>query len=124
MIYLTADELLGVARRVVDEVVVRDAGLLESAAARPMTRVGGGDAYPDLATKCAALLHSLARNHALVDGNKRLALAGAVVFLGINGARLTATNDQAYDLVMDVAAGRLDDVAGIARRLSGLIEPW
>lgn len=124
MIYLTADELLGVARRVVDEVVVRDAGLLESAAARPRTRVGGADAYPDLVTKCAALLHSLARNRALGDGNERLALAGSVVFLGINGARLTATGDQAYDLVMDVAVGRLDDVAGIAGRLSGLIEPW
>lgn len=88
-----------------------------------MARVGGADAYPDVSTKCPALLHSLARNRALVDGNGRLALAGAVVFLGINGARLTSTNDQAHDLVMDVAAGRLDDVAGIAGRRSGPIEP-
>ena len=121
MIYLSADELLRVAGRVVPGVVVvRDAGLLESAAARPRTTVGDADAYPDLVGKAAALLHSLARNHALLDGNKRLALAGVIVFLGVNGARMIATNDEAYDLVMDVASGDLDDVATIADRLRPL----
>ena len=121
MIYLSADELLRVAGRVVPGVVVvRDAGLLESAAARPRTTVGDADAYPDLVGKAAALLHSLARNHALLDGNKRLALAGLIVFLGVNGARMIATNDEAYDLVMDVASGDLDDVATIADRLRPL----
>jgi len=121
VIYLSADELLRVAGRVVPGVVVvRDAGLLESAAARPRTTVGDADAYPDLVGKAAALLHSLARNHALLDGNKRLALAGVIVFLGVNGARMIATNDEAYDLVMDVASGDLDDVATIADRLRPL----
>ena len=121
MIYLSADELLRVAGRVVPGVVVvRDAGLLESAAARPRTTVGDADAYPDLVGKAAALLHSLARNHALIDGNKRLALAGVIVFLGVNGARMIATNDEAYDLVMDVASGDLDDVTTIADRLRPL----
>lgn len=121
MIYLSADELLRVAGRVVPAgVVVRDAGLLESAAARPRTTVGDADAYPDLVVKAAALLHSLARNHALVDGNKRLALAGVIVFLGVNGARLVATNDEAYGLVMAIASGELDDVAAIADRLRPL----
>ena len=121
MIYLSADELLRVAGRVVPGVVVvRDAGLLESAAARPRTTVGDADAYPDLVGKAAALLHSLARNHALIDGNKRLALAGVIVFLGVDGARMIATNDEAYDLVMDVASGDLDDVATIADRLRPL----
>ena len=121
MIYLSADELLRVAGRVVPGVVVvRDAGLLESAAARPRTTVGDADAYPDLVGKAAALLHSLARNHALLDGNKRLALAGVIVFLGVNGARLVATNDEAYDLGTDVASGDLDDVATIADRLRPL----
>lgn len=124
MIYLTADELLAVAYRVVGDLVVRDAGLVESAAARPRTQVGGTDAYPDLLTKAAALLHSLARNHALVDGNKRLALAGTIVFLGVNGTRLRATNDEAYDLIMDVAAGRVDSVDVIRERLSALTQPW
>ncbi|GIG40623.1 type II toxin-antitoxin system death-on-curing family toxin [Cellulomonas phragmiteti] len=124
MIYLTAEELLVVARRVVGDVVVRDPGLVESAAARPRTQIGGTDAYPDLLTKAAALLHSLTRNHALLDGNKRLALAGTIVFLGVNGTRLIATNDDAYELIMDVAAGRVDDVTSIRDRLSHLTEAW
>lgn len=121
MIFLTLDELLRVAdRAITGEVLVRDHGLLESALARPRTTVGGRDAYPSFEEKAAALLHSLARNHALVDGNKRLALAGTIVFLGVNGRRLRATNDEAYDLVMAVAAG-LDDVADITGRLAPLI---
>lgn len=121
MIYLSADELLRVAGTVVPAgAVVRDAGLLESAAVRPQTTVGDADAYPDLVGKAAALLHSLARNHALIDGSKRLALAGVIVFLGVNGARMIATNDEAYDLVMDVASGDLADVTTIADRLRPL----
>jgi death-on-curing protein len=124
VIYLSTDELLRVAGRAVPGgVVVRDAGLLESAAARPRTTVGDADAYPDLVGKAAALLHSLARNRALLDGNKRLALGGVIVFLGVNGARLVATDDEAYDLVMDVASGDLDDVATIADRLRPLTTP-
>lgn len=124
MIYLTAEELLVVARRVVGDLVVRDLGLVESAAARPRTQIGATDAYPDLLTKAAALLHSLTCNHALLDGNKRLALAGTIVFLGVNGIRLTATNDEAYELVMDIAGGRVDDVESIRARLSDLTEAW
>lgn len=122
MIYLDLDELLHVAERTLGEVLVRDHGLLESALARPQTTVFGDDAYPDLVTKAAALLHSLARNRALVDGNKRLALAGTLAFLGLNGRRLTLTNDEAYDLVLAVAAGELDDVVAIAERLA--TEAW
>jgi len=66
--------------------------------------------------KAAALLHSRARSHALVDGNKRLALAGVIAFLGVNGQRLTLTNDEAYDLIMGVAGGELDDVSTITGR--------
>ena len=121
MIYLSVGELLRVAERVVPGgVTVRDVGLLEAAAVRQQTTIGPVDAYPDLITKAAALLHSLARNHALLDGNKRLALAGVIVFLGVNGVRLAATNNDAYDLVMSVATGDLDDVASIAERLRPL----
>jgi death-on-curing protein len=58
----------------------------------------------------------------LVDGNKRLALAGVIAFYGVNGRRLTLTNDDAYDLVMAVADGTLDTVGDIAARLA--TEPW
>jgi death-on-curing protein len=115
VIYLTLDEMLTVAERVIGpDLAVRDAGLLESAVARPATSVFGQDAYPTLDDKAAALLHSLARNHALVDGNKRLALAGVIAFYGVNGRRLTATNDEAYELIIEVASGVLDTVEGIA----------
>jgi death-on-curing protein len=117
MIYLTLPELLHVAERVLGGVKIRDLGLLESALARPQTTAFGRDAYPILEEKAAALLHSLARNHALVDGNKRLALAGLIAFYGVNGRRLTLTNDAAYDLVMAVATGTLDTVADIASAL-------
>ena len=124
MIYLSAGELLHVARRATGaEVDVRDHGLLQSAAARPQTTVAGQDAYPDLATKAGALMHSLARNHPLVDGNKRLALAGVIAFLGVNGQRLTMTNDQAYDLTMAVASGEIDDVEPIAAHLRASLRP-
>ena len=111
MIYLTLPELLHVAGRVLGpEVAVRDYGLLEAALARPQATAFGKDAYPSLDAKAAALLHSLARNHALIDGNKRLALTAVIAFYGLNGRRLTLTNDAAYELVMAVAAGETDSV--------------
>ena len=118
MIYLTLPELLHVAERVLDKVMVRDHGLLESALGRPQATVFGADAYPSLDAKAAALLHSLARSHALVDGNKRLALGALIAFHGLNGRRLTLTNDAAYDLVIKVATGQLDTVDDIAAILS------
>jgi death on curing protein len=125
VIYLTLPELLHVAQRVLGaEPAVRDIGLLESALARPQATAFGADAYPDLNAKAAALLHSLARNHALVDGNKRLALAAVIAFCGVNGIRLTLTNDEAYELVIAVADGTLDDVEEIADRLAHATKPW
>jgi len=84
---------------------VRDLGLLDSAAHRPQTSLFGEDAYPDLHTKVAVLLESLTRNHALVDGNKRLAWVAVVVVYGLNGFAVHAPEDPAYDLVIDVATG-------------------
>lgn len=124
MIYLTLPELLHIAERVLGSPPrVRDIGLLEAAVARPQATAFSADAYPDLDSKAAALLHSLARNHALIDGNKRLALAAVIAFYGVNGRRLTLTNDGAYDLVIDVATGRLDSVDDIARLLRSATEP-
>ena len=95
---------------------VRDLGLLDSACARPRSSVFGHDAYSSLELKAAALLHSLARNHALVDGNKRLAWLATVVFLDLNGRESVISNDDAFDLVMDVSQGNAD-VGEIASRL-------
>jgi death-on-curing protein len=119
VIFLNLDELLYVAVRTLGaEPEVRDLGLLVSALARPQASAFGEDAYSTIHGKAAALLHSVARNHALVDGNKRLALAAAIAFYGINGTRLTLTNEEAFDLMIDVASGRLDDV----RTIAGVLE--
>jgi death on curing protein len=123
VIFLTLPELLRVAERTLGDYAVRDYGLLEAALARPRASAFGKDAYPTLDAKAAALLHSIARNHALIDGNKRLALAALLAFYGLNGRRLTLTNDEAYDLVMSVATGQLDTVDKIAAVLQTATEP-
>jgi len=124
VIYLTLPELLHVAERTLGpDYAVRDHGLLEAALARPQATAFGKDAYPDLQAKAAALLHSIARNHALIDGNKRLALTAVIAFCGLNGRRLTLTNDGAYDLVISVASGKLDTVEQIAAVLRPATRP-
>ena len=118
MIYLTYADLLYVGQRALGrDISVRDAGLLESALARPRASALGTDAYGSLAEKAAALTHSLVRNHGLVDGNKRLGLAALIAFLGINGRRLTWSNDDAYAFIMDIASGRHDAISEIAHRI-------
>jgi death-on-curing protein len=105
VIFLDLEDLLHVARRTLGDVDIRDVGLLESASARPRATAFGEDAYPSIHVKVAALLHSVARNHPLVDENKRLALAATIAFYGLNGVRLTMSNDEAYELIMAVTAG-------------------
>jgi death-on-curing protein len=125
VIFLDLDDLLHVAERTLGAAPqIRDIGLLQSALARPQASVHGEDAYPSIHAKAAALLHSLTRNHGLVDGNKRLALAAVVAFYGLNGLRLALTNDEAYDLVMAVASGELDDVAALTTALERVARPW
>lgn len=85
----------------------RDAGLLASALARPATVIGGHDAYPTLEEKAAALLESVVRNHPLIDGNKRTAWTLMVLFFWINGRRLEMGVDDAFDLVVGLADGRV-----------------
>ncbi|MFF1721109.1 type II toxin-antitoxin system death-on-curing family toxin [Streptomyces sviceus] len=109
MHYLTLPELLNLAKRLgADE--VRDYGLLDSALARPQSSVFGQDAYPDGWEKAAALMESLARNHGLVDGNKRIAWYATWVFLHLSGHPLDPDFDvdEAEQFVLDVCQGRLD----------------
>lgn len=116
--YLDLEDLLDIARAAVgSDVVVRDYGLLESALARPRASVSGQDAYAGLHLKAAALLHSLARNHALVDGNKRLAWTACRTFLAINAQSIRAPEDERFDLVIGVATGARPDLDEIAEQL-------
>jgi death-on-curing protein len=123
-VYLDLEDLLAIAAAAVaGDVAVRDYGLLESAAARPAASVFGADAYPDAVTKAAALLHSLATNHPLVDGNKRLAWLATVVFLDLNGHNVAGSDDEIVDLVVAVADGsvrEVDKIAAALARLCGL----
>ena len=112
--YLTVEDLLEIAAGVIGEVTIRDVGLLAAAAGRPQLTVYGDEAYPSFDEKAAALLHSLVRNHALVDGNKRLAWAATRVFCILNGRDLAYTVDDAESLMLAAAAGDLD-VPQIAR---------
>ena len=100
---------------------VRDEGLLYSALARPSAGMFGEDAYPTLPLKAAALFSSVAQNHALFDGNKRLSLYVTFAFLRINGYRVTFSNDEAFDLVLDVAQSRMA-LADIASAISEHLE--
>lgn len=124
MIYLDHEELLYIAGRALGHAPdVRDHGLIEAAAARPRASAFGQEAYADIHEKTAALLHSLARNHPLIDGNTRLALAATIAFYGVNGYRLTLSNDAAYELIMRVADARLDEVGVIAEMLRADVAP-
>lgn len=118
--YLSLDDLLEIAAGVLPAVEIRDLGLVESAAHRPRSSAFGAEAYPSLAEKAAALMHSVARNHALVDGNKRLAWAAARVFCLLNGRDLDLSVDEAEASVVGTAAGSLD-VPGLAARLAGCL---
>jgi death on curing protein len=120
--FLDLDDVIELASRLLgDPPPIRDIGLLGSAVARPRTSAFGEDAYPDPWTKAAALLQSVVKNHALVDGNKRLGWLSTAVFLEINGIEISsADNDAVYELVMDVAACRAG-VDEIAQRLRDLV---
>jgi death-on-curing protein len=87
---------------------VRDIGLVDSAVARPRAAFAGVEAYPSLHLKAAALLESLAGNHALVDGNKRTALASMLFFYDLNGVRVTLSHDEAFDLVIGIVIHAID----------------
>lgn len=121
--YLSLPDVVELAARLLgDPPPIRDMGLLGSAVARPQTTLYGDDAYPDLWAKAAALLHSLVKNHPLVDGNKRLGWLATAVFFEINGVTTTnISNDDVYDLVMDVSANpwEIDAIADRLRRFTG-----
>ena len=102
--------------RMLDVGPIRDIGLLDSAINRPRSSAFGEDAYPTLTLKAAALVHSVTNNHALVDGNKRIGWLCVAVFCDVNGTSVDLTDDEAFQLVWDVASSSID-VPAIAERL-------
>jgi death-on-curing protein len=112
VVYLSTEDLLSLADDL-GVLVVRDIGLLDSAAYRPQSTVFGGEAYASLHQKAAVLLESIVRNHPLIDGNKRLGWLALCVFYGLNGIHVDVADDDAYALIIALARGQLDyrDVA-------------
>ena len=123
--YLTLDDVLAAAEAHLGHPAdVGDYGLLESAVARPQATVFGEDAYPDLHQKAAALLQSLATNHALIDGNKRTAFVATALFYMMNGHRIPAEpEDELFDFVIAVATRDLTAVPEIAGGLTRWVRP-
>ena len=119
--YVTVDELIYINEQIptisaIHKILkgkqrVRDMTLLEAAAGRPMLSAFGQDAYPTVADKAAALLHSIARNHPFIDGNKRTATVAAVFMLAVNGRVVAWDTDDALAHILDMAEGRLAPAA-------------
>jgi len=101
---------------------IRDEGLLESALAQPQATFAGELLHPTIHEQAAAYLYHLAMNHPFIDGNKRTAFAVMDTFLRLNGYSLNLTNEQAYDLVMQVAEGQMSksDLAGCLEKAIAL----
>jgi len=115
--FLDFHDLLEIAHYLIPGVQVRDEGLLKSAALRPLTTVYGEDAYPSFEEKAGALMHSLARNHALIDGNKRIAWAATRAFCLMNNRDISLSVDDAEDLVLKTARGEYG-VPELAKKLN------
>ena len=122
--YLTLDDVLAAAEAHLGRPAeIGDYGLLESAVARPQASAFGEDAYPTLHEKAAALLQSLAANHALIDGDKRTAFVATALFYELNGHRVrVSAEDELFDLMIAVATRAVETVADIARRLAELTD--
>ena len=114
--YLDFHDVLEIAGALIPNLQIRDEGLIKSAVDRPRTTVFGKDAYPSFDEKAAALLHSLARNHPLIDGNKRIAWSATRAFCLLNDRDIHLGVDEAEDLILQAARGEVD-VPEIAVRL-------
>ena len=118
MKYLTAEQILFIHARIIDETGgahgIRDVGLLQSAAARPKATFGGDELYPDIFSKAAALMASLAKNRPFMDGNKRTAAASTGLFLQVDGLLLEAPQTTLEQFALTIAVGKLAPGEAIA----------
>jgi death-on-curing protein len=85
---------------------IRDVGLLESALESPFQSYGGEELYPSIQAKAARLCYGLVKNHAMIDGNKRIGCHAMLVFLALNGYEMVYTQKELSDLILDVAEDR------------------
>ena len=90
---------------------VRDEGLLESALARPQNLLAYGDPEPDIAALAASYAYGICKNHAFIDGNKRVAYVTARMFLVLNGADINASQEDKYLTMLALAQGEMEEEA-------------
>ena len=119
--FITLEQVLTIHERMIGryggESGIRDVGLIDSAVMMPQQAFGGQRLHPTIASMAAAYMYHLAGNHGFVDGNKRVAVGVALVFLDANGFKLRLTTDELERITLDVAASHLDKV-----RLTELFE--
>ena len=111
MLFLTLDDIIESHQNQIDTYGgshgIRDIGLLESAIAQPEASFGGQYLHADIFEMAAAYLFHLVMNHPFVDGNKRVGLEAALIFLEINDKSLIANDDELVDLVLKTTAGQI-----------------
>jgi len=117
--YLSLEEVIEIGEALIPDFRIRDIGLLESAVNRPATVIYGQEAYPSIEGKIAALMHSLAANHALIDGNKRLTWSSGRLFAILNNLDFYVGIDEAEGVIISLASGELD-----AKSLAPIIGKW
>ena len=114
-LFLTLEEVLAIhedrIRKYGGSNGTRDLGLLESAMGSVSATFDGVFLHESIFEMAAAYLFGICKNHPFVDGNKRTALASSLVFLGLNGVRIRAEEDELVDLVIGVAEGRVSKAA-------------
>ena len=121
--YLNVYEMIIINEEIISgQSQLRDVDLLEAAVLRPMASAFGEDAYPTIADKAAALFHSLSRNHAFVDGNKRTATVALIMFLRLNNYHVKWDDEAALNFILEVATGAHDTEA-ISMWVQGNIAP-
>lgn len=86
---------------------VRDYNLLDSALENPFQSFGGEELYPTIQAKAARLGYGLIKNHCMIDGNKRIGTHAMLVFLALNGIELKYTQKELYEIILDIAAGKI-----------------
>jgi death on curing protein len=111
LVFLTLDEVLAIHARQIEQYGgargLRDLGALSSAIGMPRATFDGKDLHATLDEKAGAYLFHVSQAHAFVDGNKRVALASALVFLWLNDRTVRATEDEVVDLTLGVASGKV-----------------
>ena len=112
MIRLTKEQILMLHAQLIESTGgcdgIRDEKLLDSALKSPFQSFDGEELYPSIQAKAARLCYGLVKNHAMIDGNKRIGAHAMLVFLVLNGYELRYTQKELTDLILDVAAGNKD----------------